>query len=100
MTAVVAGPATVVARIGAVESTGAAVSVEDLTAAGFIPFGVQYQIRITGSDGAGALTQTVSGTTLTASFTVDYAPDWSVTVQAQNAVGWGPASTVVRLGGL
>jgi len=60
----------------------------------------QYQIRITGSDGAGAFTQTVSGTTLTASFTVDYAPNWSVTVQAHNAVGWGPTSTVVRLGGL
>ena len=60
----------------------------------------QYLIRITGSDGAGAFTQTAPGTTVTASFTVDYIPDWSVTVQAHNAVGWGPISTVFRLGGL
>lgn len=60
----------------------------------------QYQITISGSDGAGTSTQTVSGTTLTASFTVDYIPNWSVTVQAHNAVGWGPSSAVFRLGGL
>ncbi len=60
----------------------------------------QYRITIIGSDGAGTFTQTVSGTTLTASFTVDYTPGWSVTVQAYNAVGWGPSSTVVSLGGL
>ena len=50
----------------------------------------QYLVTITGSDGAGTSTQTVSGTTLTASFTVDYIPNWSVTVQAHNAFGWGP----------
>jgi hypothetical protein len=60
----------------------------------------QYQITITGSDGGGTLTQTVSGTTLTAYFNVDYIPNWTVTVQARNAVGWGPASTPVTLGGL
>ena len=60
----------------------------------------QYKVTIVGSDGAGTFTQTVSGTTLTASFTVDYIPDWSVTVQAHNAVGWGPSSNAVRLGGL
>jgi hypothetical protein len=59
-----------------------------------------YLVTITGSDGAGTFTQTVSGTTLTASFTVDYIPNWSVTVQAHNAFGWGPSSTVFRLGGL
>ena len=60
----------------------------------------QYQITITGSDGAGTFTQTVSGTTLTAYFTVDYIPNWSVTVQAHNAVGWGHSSSPVTLGGL
>jgi hypothetical protein len=60
----------------------------------------QYQITINGSDGAGTLTQMVSGTTLTANFTVDYIPNWSVTVQAHNAAGWGPSSTPVSLGGL
>ena len=44
--------------------------------------------------------QTVSGTALTADFTVDYIPNWSVTVQAHNAFGWGPLSTKVNLGGL
>ena len=60
----------------------------------------QYLIAITGSDGAGTFTQTVSGTTLTAYFTVDFIPNWTVTVQAHNAAGWGPSSTAVRLGGL
>jgi len=52
----------------------------------------QYLVAITGSDGAATFTQTVSGTALTASFTVDYTPSWSVTVQAHNAFGWGPSS--------
>jgi len=60
----------------------------------------QYRITIVGGDGAGTFTQTVSGTTLTASFTVDYIPNWSVTVQAHNAIGWGSSSAVVTLGGL
>jgi len=60
----------------------------------------QYQITITGSDGAGTSTQTVSGTTLTTYFNVDYIPNWTVTVRAHNAAGWGPLSTPVRLGGL
>jgi hypothetical protein len=60
----------------------------------------QYRITIVGSDGSGTFTQTVSGTTLTANFTVDYIPNWSVTVQAHNAVGWGPSSAMVALGGL
>lgn len=59
-----------------------------------------YLVTIVGSDGGGTFTQTVSGTTLTASFTVDYIPNWSVTVKAHNAAGWGPASTPVTLGGL
>ncbi len=60
----------------------------------------QYMVTITGSDGAGTFTQTVSGTILTASFNVDYIPNWSVTVQAHNAAGWGPVSAVFNLGGL
>ena len=60
----------------------------------------QYEITISGSDGAGPFTQTVSGTTLTASFGVDYVPNWAVTVRAHNAVGWGPWSATVTLGGL
>ncbi len=60
----------------------------------------QYQITITGSDGAGTFTQTVGGTTLTTYFAVDFIPNWTVTVQAHNAAGWGPSSTPVRLGGL
>lgn len=60
----------------------------------------QYLVKIVGSDGAGTFTQTVSGTTLTANFTVDWTPNWSLTVQAHNAFGWGPVSTTFHLGGL
>ena len=59
-----------------------------------------YEVVITDSDGAGTFSQTVSGSTLTASFTVDYSPDWSVTVRAHNAAGYGPWSTSFMLGGL
>jgi len=60
----------------------------------------QYQITIQGSDGGGTFTQTVSGTTLTANFTVDWTPDWKVTVWAHNAAGWSPPSAPFTLGGL
>jgi len=60
----------------------------------------QYTVTITGSDGGGTVTQTVSGTTLTASFSVDDIPNWSVTVKAHNAFGWGPTSSAFNLGGL
>jgi hypothetical protein len=60
----------------------------------------EYQVTISGSDGAGTLSQTVSGSTLTAAFTVDFTPNWSVKVQAHNAVGWGPWSSSFSLGGL
>ena len=59
----------------------------------------QYKITIVGSDGGGTFTQTVSGSTLTVSFSVSDNPDWAITVQAHNAVGWGPASTRIVLGG-
>lgn len=60
----------------------------------------QYLITITGSDGGGTFTQSVPGTTLTANFTVDFTPDWTVTVKAHNAAGWSPSSTRITLGGL
>ena len=60
----------------------------------------QYQITITGSDGGGTFTQTVPGSTLTAVFAVSDGPDWSVTVRAHNAAGWGLWSARFRLGGL
>jgi hypothetical protein len=60
----------------------------------------EYLVTITGSDGGGTFTQTVDGSTLTAYFDVDFTPNWSVTVKAHNAVGWGPASKTVTLGGL
>ncbi len=59
----------------------------------------QYKVTITGSDGAGKYTHTVSGATLTASFSVNDIPDWRITVQAHNAVGWGPSSPTIVLGG-
>ena len=59
----------------------------------------EYLVTIT-PDSGGAVTQTVTGSTFTAYFGVDFTPNWSVTVQAHNAVGWGPASHPVTLGGL
>jgi len=60
----------------------------------------QYQVTITGSDGGGTFTQSVSGTTLMATFSVDDIPDWTVKVCAHNAAGWGPWSSPIILGGL
>jgi hypothetical protein len=60
----------------------------------------QYQITVTGSDGGGTFTQTLPGTTLSASFAVSDIPDWSVTVRAHNSAGWGPWSAVFGLGGI
>jgi len=59
----------------------------------------QYQV-IANSDSGASYTNTVNGTTLTTYFNVDYIPNWSVTVQAHNAFGWGSVSGVVHLGGL
>lgn len=60
----------------------------------------EYEIVVNGSDGAGTSAQTVSGTTLTAYFNVDFIPNWTVTVRAHNAAGWSPWSTPFTLGGL
>lgn len=61
----------------------------------------EYQVVVAGSDGGGTFTNTVSGTTLVTYFNgMDYIPNYSVTVQAHNAAGWGPVSTAVNLGGL
>ncbi len=60
----------------------------------------EYLVTITGSDGAGTQTNSVGGTILSASFNVDSTYNWSGTVQAHNAAGWGPPSAVFNLGGL
>jgi hypothetical protein len=60
----------------------------------------QYEITINGSDGGGSAAQTVSGTTLTAYFNVDFIPNWTVMVRAHNAAGWSPWSSPFTLGGL
>jgi hypothetical protein len=59
----------------------------------------EYLVKIT-SDSGSAFTNMVSGTTLTTYFSVDFTPNWSVTVQAHNAFGWGSVSTAFHLGGL
>jgi len=59
----------------------------------------QYLVTITPDSGS-PVTQTVSDSTLTAYFGVDFTPNWKVTVKAHNAVGWGPSSKPVTLGGL
>jgi hypothetical protein len=60
----------------------------------------QYEITITGSDGGGTFTQDVPGTALTAYFTADPTPNWTITVRAHNAAGWSPWSASFTLGGL
>lgn len=60
----------------------------------------QYEITIVGSDGGGTFTQTVPGSVLTADFTADPSPNWTITVRAHNAAGWGPSSASFTLGGL
>jgi hypothetical protein len=59
----------------------------------------QYQI-VAASDSGSVLTNSVSGTTLTTYFNVDYIPNWSATVRAHNAAGWGAVSAAAHLGGL
>jgi hypothetical protein len=59
----------------------------------------QYQATISAPDTGETHTQTVSGTTLTAIFSVSDNPDWTIIVRAHNAVGWGPASAPIFLGG-
>jgi hypothetical protein len=58
-----------------------------------------YQVTIKGSDGGGTFTQTVSGSTLTATFAVSDIPDWSISVRAHNVAGWGSWSAAYALGG-
>jgi hypothetical protein len=61
----------------------------------------QHEVTVTESDeGGGTFTQSVPGTTLTATFNVSDVPDWTVKVRAHNAAGWGPWSTPFTLGGL
>jgi hypothetical protein len=60
----------------------------------------QYEVTITGSDAAGTYTQSVSGSILSASFTVNDISDWWIQVRAHNAAGWGPWSTTAFLSGV
>lgn len=60
----------------------------------------KYRIKIVGSDLGGTFTQTVSASTLTATFAVSDIPDWSVSVKAHNAAGWGAWSKKFLLGGV
>jgi hypothetical protein len=64
----------------------------------------QYEVLVTAYDadpGAGGpYDQTVSASTLTASFAVNDVNNWSVTVRAHDAAGWGPWSTAIILGGV
>jgi hypothetical protein len=62
----------------------------------------EYEITIGVYDGdtTGSYTQTVSGSTLSATFSgVDDNNSWSVRVRAHNAAGWGPWSAAYVLGG-
>jgi hypothetical protein len=60
----------------------------------------QYEIHIIDQDNGSILAQSVPGSTLGASFVVDWNPDWDVTVRAHNAAGWGAWSNPITLGGL
>jgi hypothetical protein len=59
-----------------------------------------YEVTITDSDSGSTFTQTVDGSTLTASFSVSDIPDWSIQVRAHDAAGWGPWSATAFLGGV
>jgi hypothetical protein len=59
----------------------------------------RYQITISGSDGGGTYTRSVSGSTLTATFAVNDIPDWRIKVRAHDVAGWGPWSASYTLGG-
>jgi hypothetical protein len=59
----------------------------------------RYQIIVIGSDGGGTFVQSLAASTLTATFAVSDIPDWSVSVRAHNAAGWGTWSSAITLGG-
>ena len=46
-----------------------------------------HQVTVNGSDGGGTVTQTVDGSTLSATFAVSDIPDWAIQVRAHNAAG-------------
>ena len=60
----------------------------------------EYQVTINDSDGGGTFSETPSGSTLSATFAVSDVPDWSISVRAHNAAGWGPWSAAFSLGGV
>lgn len=61
----------------------------------------QYQVTasVYGDTRPAPITQTVSGSTLSAYLAADDNYDWSVQVRAHNAAGWGPWSAPTILGG-
>lgn len=68
------------------------------TSAGDSPIDA-YEVTITDSDAGTTVTQSVGGSSLSASFAVSDVPNWTVQVRAHNAAGWGPWSAAVTLGG-
>ena len=60
----------------------------------------EYRVTITNPDTGNTVTQTVSGSAVSASFAVSDVPDWTIQVQAHDAAGWGHLSTSYLLGGV
>jgi Fibronectin type III domain len=60
----------------------------------------KYEVKIVGSDGGGTFVQDFDGTTLSATFTVNSIPNWTITVRAHNRAGWSAWSAKAKLGGL
>ncbi len=59
-----------------------------------------YLVTINNPDTGDKFTQTVGGSTVTATFAVSDVPDWTIQVRARDAAGWGPLSTSYLLGGV
>jgi hypothetical protein len=60
----------------------------------------EYLVIATNTDGGGSITNLVVGTLQSTSIPADSHFNWSVTVQAHNAAGWGLVSAAAHLGGL
>ncbi len=60
----------------------------------------EYLVTVRNPDTGQTFTQTVSGSTLTATFAVSDVPDYTIQVQAHDAAGWGRLSTSYMLGGV
>ncbi len=60
----------------------------------------QYTVLVTNPDTGQTYSQTVSGTTLSATLSLSDVPDYTIKVQAHDAAGWGAWSTSYLLGGV